>query len=164
MSNDVVIYTERELTWDEQLEHILAEVASGRALNSVLRDDEGMPSPRAFWGRMMHDEALAQKVAHAREAGVEAIMEQVRDIADTPVEAVELEESFGPNGVTRKRSVKEALGHRRLQIETRLKYAAMIKPRKYGPKLDLTSDGEKLSSIADAIAEGNRRIEESRKD
>jgi len=90
-------------------------------------------------------------------------MEQVRDIADTPVEAVELTEEFGPDGVKRRRTVKEALGHRRLQIETRLKYAAMIKPRKYGPKLDLTSDGEKLSSIADAIAEGNRRIEEGRK-
>jgi len=48
---------------------------------------------------------------------------------------------------------EDMLGHRKLQVETRIKYAQMIAPRKYGPKLDLTTDNKPISSdIADVAA------------
>ena len=163
MSSDLVIYEGRTLTREEQLAHIFGEVASGRSLDAVLRQDAGMPLPRDFWLWHMEDQHIRDNLARARENGVEALLDRAQDVAENPIEAVELEDSFGPKGLTRKRTVKEALGHRRLIIETYIKRAQMIAPRKYGPKVDITSDGEKISSIADAIAEGNRRIEESRK-
>jgi len=143
MSRALVPYVPRELTKGEQLQHIYVEVASGRSLNSVLSEDEGMPSKATFWRWHMADENIRDNLARARENGVEAILEEVRQIADTPVEAVEVEEGIGPKGPYRKRSIKEALGHRRLQIETRLKYAQMIAPRKYGVKqVDVHHEGE----------------------
>jgi hypothetical protein len=163
MSSDLVIYEGRTLTRKEQLAHIFGEVASGRSLDAVLREDAGMPLPRDFWLWHMEDQDIRDNLARARENGVEALLDRAQDVAENPIDAEELVEEIGPKGIMRRRTVKEALGHRRLIIETYIKRAQMIQPRKYGAKLDLTSDGEKLSSIADAIAEGNRRIEESRK-
>jgi hypothetical protein len=37
------------------------------------------------------------------------------------------------------------LGHRKLLIDTIIKQAQMLKPKTYGPKLDLTSGGEKIA-------------------
>jgi hypothetical protein len=159
MSQDLIPYDpDRRLSKEEQLAHIYGEVACGRSLHSVLEEDEGMPHRRTFWQWHMIEEQVRSDLARARENGIEALLEKAVHVAENPIEAVELEESIGPTGMTRKRSVKEALGHRRLIIDTYHKRAMMLAPRKYGPKLDVTSDGEKISSIAEAIRAGNERL------
>ena len=161
---EIVTYEQRELTQDEQLAYIYEQVASGRALYSVLTEDEGLMGHSTFWRLHMNDEKVRESLAHARANGADAIVEKAQHVAENPIEAVELMEEMGPDGVKRRRTVKEALGHRRLMIDTYMKRAAMIAPRKYGPKLDLTSDGEKISSVAAAIADGNRRLAQMEKD
>lgn len=163
MSNALVPYVEKPWTKEEQIAYILGQVSSGRAIIRILRDDDNMPSPATFWRWHMDDADLRDKVARARENGVEALLDEAVEIANTPLMGEEETRTVGTNGAERRVVMKEMLGHRRLQIETRVKYAQMIAPRKYGPKLDLTSDGEKLSSIADGIAAGNRRIEERKR-
>lgn len=157
MSNDLVVYQERALTKEEQLQHIYAEVASGRSLNRVLTEDDGMPSKTMFWGWHMRDEDVQNNLARARMNGVEALVDEAVEIANTPLMGEETMEEIGSDGVKRRRTRKEMLGHRRLQIDTRLKYAAMIAPRKYGPKLDFTSGGEKIA-LASAVSEGRKRL------
>lgn len=115
-----------------------------------------MPAARTFWGWCYADDDLLQKVAHAREAGVEAIIDSTLDIADTQEEGEIVTE--GPDGTTTKR--EDMLGHRKLRIETRIKYAQMIAPRKYGPKLDLTSGGERLGLAAEIEAARRRAAED----
>lgn len=163
MTQEITTYTERELTWDEQVEHVITQLTLGRSIHSILREDDGMPKPSTFWPRLYRDEELYAQISRARQFGVEAILEQALDVASTAMIAQEITTEMGPDGTKRRIVEKDALGHRRLMVETMVRRAQMIQPRKYGAKLDLTSDGEKLSSIADAIAEGNRRIEESRK-
>lgn len=163
MTNAIVPYVERSLTWEEQVEHIIAEIASGRSVSAILREDEGMPSDRTFWMRLYRDDELYEKISRARVFGVEAILEKALEIASTPIEGIEIEEGVTSTGPYRKVKRGDMLGHRRLMYDAMIRRAQMIQPRKYGAKVDITSDGEKISSIADAIAEGNRRIEESRK-
>lgn len=110
----------------------------------------------------MRHEEVRDNLARARQNGVEALIDEAVDIADTPLEGIETTWERGPDGVKMRETRKEMLGHRRLQVETRLKYAQMIAPRKYGPKLDLTSDGENMSTITDGIAAGRKRIEARR--
>jgi hypothetical protein len=111
---------------DTVLPHIYGEVASGRSLDSVLRQDEGMPSPATFWRWHMADAEIRDNLARARENGVEIIMDECLEIAD--------DESDEDTGVTVQRA--------KLRVETRLKYAQMIAPRKYGPRVDhVSSDG-----------------------
>jgi hypothetical protein len=63
------------------------------------------------------------------------------EIARTPVEATEVTD--GPLGVTTKTA--DALGHRRLLIDTIKWRLGKERPEKYGDKLDVTSDGQALA-------------------
>lgn len=120
--------------------HILGEVASGRALTRVLDEDEGMPGKRTFWAWHFADEDLQHNLARAREAGVEVHLEEALEIADADPATYSTEngERIDPGDIA----------HRKNQIETRIKRAQMIAPRKYGPKIDLTSGNEPLAAPA----------------
>jgi len=131
--------------------HVLTELAGGRAVSRILREDGGMPAAATFWNWYYADETLMEKVARARENGVEAIMDETLAIADEQ----EIGETVTEDGDKTTIKREDMLGHRKLRIDTRHKYAQMIAPRKYGPKLDLTSGGEKIGLTAEI--EGARR-------
>lgn len=137
-------HTFRLDTREEQLAHIYAEVAGGRALDRVLREDAslGIPPKHIFWRWHMEDEEIRDNLARARLNGVEAHLEEALEIADTPQEGEEVTVDEEGNVKTKR---FDMLGHRKLQIETRIKRAQMIAPRKYGPKMDLTTDGQPIS-------------------
>lgn len=132
------------------LEHIYGEVSSGRSLHSILLEDDDMPGSSTFWRWHMADEAVRDNLAHARLNGVEALMEKAVHVAENP----QMGFSVTSKPITNKEGdviaeVEETkredmLGHRRLMVDTYLKRAQMIAPRKYGPKLDLTSGNEPL--------------------
>jgi hypothetical protein len=74
---------------------------------------------------------LAERIACAREAGFEMIAVDALRIADTPVEGERRKESEEGLEIVR----EDMLGHRKLQVETRLKLLAKWSPKKYGDKL-----------------------------
>lgn len=139
-------YTAKER--DKIAAHVLAELAGGRAVSRILREDKGMPCRTTWWNWYFNDDVLMNKVARARENGADALMDETLDIADEQ-EMGEIVTDDGEKVTTRK---EDMLGHRKLRIETRHKYAQMIAPRKYGPKLDLTSGGEKIQPDSTAVA------------
>jgi hypothetical protein len=157
------------------IEHVLGECAAGRAVSRILAEDDGMPAASCFWGWHYKDEQLQENLARAREHGASVHLDEALTIADTPVEGethtierikpadMDLNDLIddGPQDLV-KTTRADMLGHRKLQIETRIKVAQMIAPRKYGPKLDLTSGGEKLG-IAEAIAAGRKRVIDAQK-
>jgi hypothetical protein len=129
--------------------HVLAELSGGRAVSRILRDDEGMPDQATFWRWHFADEDLRGKVARARENGVESVMDEALAIADTQemgeivTEEPIMVDGRPLDGVTaRKVKTEDMLGHRKLRVETRFKYAQMIAPRKYGPRTLIGSDPE----------------------
>lgn len=125
----------------EIIKHVLQEVAGGRAVSRILREDAGMPCRSTWWNWYFSDQNLVDKVALARANGVESIVDEALDIADTP-EIGKVETDDGEKVVVR---TEDMLGHRKLRVETRLKYAQMIAPRKYGSKIDLTTGGDPLN-------------------
>lgn len=149
-----------ELYWTEErredaLDRLFANVAAGVSVSRSLALLEDMPSPAEFWRWHMADQAIRDNLARARENGVEALLEQARDIASSPMEGEEITEMAADEdseGTVIKRVRKDMLGHRRLVVDTYVKYAQMIAPRKYGPKLDLTTDNKPLQNLDDAAA------------
>lgn len=141
---------------DEQREaiisHVLAELSGGRSIARILREDDGMPAQSQFWRWHFESVELQEKVARARENGVECLMDEALDIADTP----QIGEVITEDDDKRTVRTEDMLGHRKLRIEVRHKYAQMIAPRKYGPKLDLTSGGDKLGLTAELEAARRR--------
>lgn len=87
------------------------------------------------WKAAHKDFAVA--IARAREDGFDAIAAECLAIANTPLEGVEKTEK-ADGGIEVKRG--DMLGHRKLQIETRLKLLAKWDPKRYGERLEVAGD------------------------
>jgi hypothetical protein len=128
-------YTDEEKA--EVAAHVLVNVACGRFVSRIFREDTTtesgvkLPAAGTFWRWVLEDDTneLDDKLVRARERGIEALVDETIDIADEREK-----DALQPDLVQRSR----------LRIETRLKLAAMLKPKKYGDKLDLTTNGERL--------------------
>jgi hypothetical protein len=79
-------------------------------------------------------------IARAREEGFDAIAAECLEIADTPLVGAKIKKRG--DGIEETR--EDMLGHRKLQIETRLKLLAKWDPKRYGDKIDVnaTHSGE----------------------
>lgn len=110
-------------------DEVCRRLSDGETLRSICRDDR-MPSWRSIYDWIAQDADFASRIARARELGADAIAEQILDIADTPVVGEEIEESESGMKVRR----ADMLGHRKLQVETRLKLLAKWFPKKYGDR------------------------------
>lgn len=115
--------------------------------------DEGMPSDRAvrYWIESKPD--VASVIAHARESGFDVIANDCLNIADTPVQGEELK--YNEAGELIERKVGDMLGHRKVQIETRLKLLAKWDPKRYGDKVDLNhgiQPGDPLAALLQQIS------------
>lgn len=145
------------------LDEICERIANGEPLRAICRD-ERMPSWRSVYDWINEDEAFASRIAQARELGYDAIAEEALEIANTPVMGREEEES--DTGFKVKRG--DMLGHRKLQVETRLKLLAKWAPKKYGERsaMELTgadggpvqiNDTERAAKIAAILAAAQAR-------
>lgn len=108
-----------------------AWIAEGKTLREFCRQ-EGNPSWQRIYAWLGEDSAFADRIARARELGEDAIAQECLSIADTPLEGMETKVDGDGNVIEVKRS--DMLGHRKLQIDTRLKLLAKWNPKKWGDK------------------------------
>lgn len=126
---------------------ICERLATGETLRAICRDDH-MPSWTTVYAwRKVHAQ-FSERFTLARELGGDAIAEQALEIADTTRVGERTEESDEGFKVVR----EDMLGHRKLQIETRLKLLAVWFPRKFGQRIDMTTGGESLNLTAEERA------------
>jgi hypothetical protein len=133
-------YSEEEK--EEIVEHVITQLATGRPVSRILREDPFMPSPPAFYSWLFRDPLLADKVERAREFGASALLDEVLEIADTDNADAYVEHD--KDGNARAKIDGEAIQRSKLRVYAREKLAAMIAPRKYGAKVDITSGGNEL--------------------
>jgi hypothetical protein len=156
-------YTDEERA--EIVAHVLVNVATGRFVSRILREDKTtasgvkLPAHSTFWLWVFQDdgagdgsEKLSDKLARARQFGIEALLDETIDIADeTAFDTIK-------DGEGNERPNTEWISRSKLRIETRVKLAQMMKPKTYGPKVDVTSGGEKIG-LVEALAAGNARVD-----
>lgn len=130
-------------------QRVIAGCAAGRSVAAMLRED-GMPAPSAFWRWHFEDTTLQDDLARARALGVEALLDEARVIADG--DDVDLA-AAKPGAEFAAAMTKADARRAKLRVDTRIKMAQMLAPRKYGPKLDVTTDGAKLNDHAKPVAE-----------
>ena len=121
-------------------------LADGVPLREICRR-EGFPAWQTVYDWMYRDDkevaagggvGLSGAIARARDLGYEAIAEECLLIADNPL--------YGQKQVMTDQgtatTVEDMLGHRKLQIETRLKLLAKWNPKKYGDRVALAGDAD----------------------
>jgi hypothetical protein len=109
----------------EQRKHILDQLADGKSLRSICREP-AMPAISTVMEWCSQDKDWAEQYARARAAGDDAMAEDIQDIADR--------EDLDPQD-------------RKVRIDARKWLLAKRQPRKYGDKIDVTTDGESIRSI-----------------
>jgi hypothetical protein len=135
---------------------ILAGLSAGTPL-SVICSHTAMPATRTVADWMDQDPEFSAAIARARDAGFDQIALDALRIADTPLEGIEVEETVQADGegdetpAERKIRRKDMLGHRKLQVETRLKLLAKWDPKRYGDRIaqEITgADGGPVATVA----------------
>lgn len=116
---------------------ICERLATGEPLAQICRDDH-MPAFQKVYEWMGRDPALSGAIARAREIGYDKMAEEVLEIADNPKWGqVQIMDDKGTTVRT-----EDMLGHRKLQIETRLKLLAKWNPKRYGDRVALAGDAD----------------------
>ena len=132
----------RPSKYDPEIARIICEqLSEGIPLRQICRENDGFPAWRTVYDWMGRDEALSASIARARDIGYDNIAEQCLHIADTPEWGEETTETVDDKGkiIISKRRI-DLLGHRKLQVETRLKLLAKFHPTKYGDKTIVAGD------------------------
>ncbi len=138
----------------EIAKEICERLADGEPLRVICRE-EHMPSWRAVYHWIEKDKDFASHIARARVLGFDAIAEEALEIANTPVIGEETE-TLG-DSVKYKRG--DMLGHRKLQVETRLKLLAKWCPAKYGDRTAMELTGANGGPVQISDTERAARIE-----
>lgn len=127
---------------------IITEVADkGRSLRSVLRD-KGMPSSSTFFIWLEDDENKSKRYARAVEVRAEGIFDEIIEIAENKEQ--DQTPFTGINVIKRDT----------LRIDSRKWMLSKMLPKKYGDKLDITSDGDKVSGSIPLVLEDGRTYED----
>lgn len=116
---------------------IFDEISKGRAVRNVLKD-EGMPDVTTFYNWLELDSEKAKQYARACEVRADAIFDEIIDIADDSSQDV-LHTEFG------EKENKEFVSRSRLKIDARKWIASKLNPKKYGDKIDYTTNGENIT-------------------
>lgn len=133
-------------------DQVIDWISEGQTLREFCRQ-EGMPTWGTIYDWREDDEEFKARFAHAREIGFDVIAEDALRIADTPqLGQIVTSKEWGDEI-----KQEDMLGHRKLQIETRLKLLAKWSPKKYGERIDHTSSDGSMSpkgrSLDDFYAE-----------
>jgi len=156
-----------------RVDAICAKLAEGVPLTEICRA-KGMPAPRTVRDWMAGDSEVSAAIARAREEGFDAIAAECLRIADTPMPGkIEKRELLGvlkhkdedgkeqsvalPDAsmVVTEERVEDMLGHRKLQIETRLKLLAKWDPKRYGDRVAV--DHGLQDNLADRLRAARER-------
>jgi hypothetical protein len=111
----------------------------GYSLRSALLQES--LSSETFYKWLDEDELKAKQYARACEERADKIVDEMLDIADD-VEHDTIKTDTG------ERPDNEWISRSRLKVDTRKWLVSKLNPKKYGDKMDLTSDGEKLQSVS----------------
>lgn len=138
--------TPRELTIEQKkeiIEYIIDEIAlSSLSLRKATRKAVGhfkmdhIPLTTAYdW---IENLGYTEQYARAREQRAENIFEEIIDIVDCEDNDIVVDENGTP------RVNNDVIQRDRLRVDARKWMLGKMQPKKYGDKIDVTSDGEKI--------------------
>lgn len=131
----------------EQKENILTaifnDIENGDSLRKSLINNK--LSSKTFYQWIDKDEEKVKQYARACEDRAEFLLDEMIDIVDDSTNDI-IETDIG-DGIINTRVNSEVIQRSRLRYDARKWLISKLNPKKYGDKVDVTSDGEKLSQV-----------------
>lgn len=125
----------------EMADKLCAKLAEGKSLRIICDHDDSMPDKATVFRWLRTNAQFCDQYAKAKEEGMEAIADEMMDIADDGLNDWMEVEKNGKKMVVLDR---EHVDRSKLRIDTRKWILAKIKPKKYGDKIDMTTNGKDL--------------------
>ena len=144
-------YSKEEI--DKVFKEICDYIERGKSLRSILLAHD-MPSSQTFYLWLDSDKNKSKQYARATEIRAENIFEDMLEIADDGTNDFM---TITKGDVEYNVEDKEVTNRSRLRLDTRKWMLAKMQPKKYGDKLDVTSDGDALQAPKKIIIKVNRR-------
>lgn len=118
----------------EIADEMCAQLSVGVSLRTVCKA-ERMPSVVTVFAWFREHPDFLKQYARAKEESADAMAEEILDLSDGAISVIK--------GGAEKKSSAYAQAVR-LQVDTRKWIMSKMKPKKYGEKVDLTSDGKAI--------------------
>lgn len=130
---------------------ICERIAAGESVRSICRDPT-MPDASTVFKYLALDAGFAQQYARAKEAGIEAILDEASDIADEGTnDWMKKNDPANPGYALNGEHVQRS----RLRIDTRKWFASKLLPKKYGDRQEVHHSGS--VDLATTILDARKR-------
>ena len=147
-------YSDEEI--EKVFEEILEYIEDGKSLRSILKASD-MPSSRTFFKWIDDDKEKVKRYSRAMEIRADSIFEDILEIADDGTNDFM---TITKGDVEYNVEDREVTNRSRLRVDARKFFLSKVLPKKYGDKLDLTSDGDALQAPKRIIIKVNRRTDD----
>lgn len=128
---------------------ICEKLALGESMRTVCKDEE-IPSMQTIFRWLREKPEFREQYEVAKQESTDAMSEDILDIADDGTnDWMEREAENGSYTVLN----TEAISRSRLRVDTRKWLMAKMKPKKYGEKMDVTSDGKAIKGNSIIVAD-----------
>jgi hypothetical protein len=121
---------------------IVAWLAEGKTLRDYCKSREDLPSYPSIFRWLDEDKQFAVDYARAREVGFEILAEEALHIADNTRMGRKIVTNSGGDDDVMTVTEEDMLGHRKLQIDTRMRLLKAWHPKKYGDRTVVAGDDE----------------------
>ena len=147
----------RPPVFDQDLaDKVCEQIATTSKSLKTICEQPGMPTVIMVMRWIREDrQGFRQQYARAKQEQADMLVEEMIEIADDGTNdymtITKGQETYNVED-------KEVTNRSKLRVETRKWIASKLKPKKYGDKLDLTTDGEKLPQPKTVIKWGDKQI------
>jgi len=122
-------------------DNICSQLAEGISLRTVCLAED-MPDKSTVFMWLRTKKAFLDQYARAKQESADAMAEEILDISDDGTN--DWMTIYTDKGYAKEVPNNEVLQRSRLRVDTRKWLMAKMKPKKYGDKIDVTSDGKAL--------------------
>lgn len=119
---------------------ICEKLSEGESMRTICKSDE-MPAARTVYYWLRNYPSFLDQYNIAKEESADALIEEMLDIADDGTnDYMNIKKGDYSYNV----EDREVTNRSKLRVDTRKWIASKLKPKKYGEKLDVTSDGKQI--------------------
>lgn len=148
----------RPTTFNEAIaEEICERVATtSRGLDFICEADDDLPCARTVHRWLAANETFCQSYLRARERQADRLFDECLEISDDGTNDTKV---VGADGNEREVQNSEWISRSKLRVDTRLRMAGKLAPKKYGDKLDINHGAQDgLAALLEAVDGASRRL------